>query len=64
MIGRGESRSGLSLYLVAACVVWLLFSLNWNNFTQPSGIVYWRADVEPPSYEAITLQCLSDKGLV
>lgn len=64
MIGRSKSWSNISLYLIAACMVLLLFSLNWNNFTQPSGIVYWRADVDPPSYEAITLQCLSNKGLV
>lgn len=64
MIGRSRSWSGISLYLTAACVVLLLFSLSWNTFTQPSGIVYWRADVDPPSYEAIPLQCLSDKGLV
>ena len=45
-------------------MVLFLFSINWDYFIQPSGIVYWRADVDPPSYEAITLQCLSNKGLV
>ncbi len=64
MNGTSKSKTAVSLYLIAACLVWLLFSLNWNHFIQPSGIVYWSADVEPPSYEAISLQCLSDKGIV
>ncbi|MBP3540836.1 MAG: hypothetical protein J6K72_03305 [Clostridia bacterium] len=64
MVGRSKSWSNISLYLIAACMVLLLFSFGWNHFTQPSGIVYWRADVDPPSYEAISLQCLSNKGLV
>ncbi|MBE5778711.1 MAG: hypothetical protein E7331_05175 [Clostridiales bacterium] len=64
MIGRSKSWTNISLYFIAACIVLLLFSLYWKNFTQPSGIVYWRAVVDPPSYEAITLQCLTNKGLV
>ena len=64
MIERRKSQPIISLYLIAACMVLFLFSVNWNTFTEPSGIVYWRADVDPPSYEAITLQCLSNKGLV
>ena len=63
MIGKRKSRPDISLYFIAACMVLLLFSLCWNHFIQPSGIVYWRADVEPPSYEAVTLQCLTNKGL-
>ena len=61
---KRKSQPIISLYLIAACMVLFLFSVNWNTFTEPSGIVYWRADVDPPSYEAITLQCLSNKGLV
>ena len=61
-MGKSKSLSNISLYLIAACMVFFFFSINWNNFTQPSGIVYWRADVDPPSYEAITLQRLSNKG--
>lgn len=63
MIGRNKAWSAISLYLIAACMVLFLFSLNWNHLTQPSGIVYWRADVDPPSYEAVTLRCLSNKGI-
>ena len=61
---KRKSWPNISLYLLAACIVLFLFSVKWNSFMQPSGIVYWRADVDPPSYEAITLQCLSNKGLV
>ncbi|MBP3649674.1 MAG: hypothetical protein J6K73_07830 [Clostridia bacterium] len=64
MIERRKSQPNIAVYLITACMVLFLFSINWNTFIQPSGIVYWRADVDPPSYEAITLQCLSNKGLM
>lgn len=63
MTARHKSPPCVSLFLIAACAVLLLFTINWDGFIQPSGIVYGCADGDPPSYEAVALHCLSDKGV-
>lgn len=54
----------LILYLCLLFSIFTILSISWDNLTQKSGIIYWKVDIDPPSYEAISLNCLSDKGLI